>query len=224
MYNFRWSWELCLLISNCLLMLIQAIFYLTIDEVVVQEDTQRFNSLSESLTSVCRFLKKSGNWLWLLTLCLTSGAKYLTYLWLPYYFGKIGHEEHAATISFVYLLVTPFANLLFDSVSKRVAISEEYLVCIFLVFPVVILGALALFINPKSPIWLYMLMLILLSLAQGGPRLFLLSTERRKRAPGSLEFFIASVLKNVSVQPLGFISNISLGYLIERVNFVGCFT
>ena len=155
MYNFHWSWKTCIIISNSLSIVIQIIFYLT----------------------------EPGNILWLLTFSLLTGSKFLTYLWLPYYFGKIGYEEYAASISFVYLFVTPFASLLFNSVSRGVSMSEEYLVCIFLVFSVGGLSVLSFFMNDESAIWIYIVMLIVVSMSQGGPRMFFGSTEIRKRAP-----------------------------------------
>ena len=107
---------------------------------------------------------------------LLSSMKYLTALWLPYYFGKIGYEEYAATISFVYLLAGPFASLLFNKVSNIISINEEYLVCIFLMLSVIVLVILGFLLHKNSAMVVYMVMLILLSLCQGGPRLYLVST------------------------------------------------
>ena len=84
----------------------------------------------------------------------------------------------------VYIVSTTFAVLFFNFVAKRVAASEETLTCYFLVGSVVILGGLCLVPDEKDSMAVYIVLLALLALSQGGPNNFTLTTEIRKRAPG----------------------------------------
>ena len=97
-------------------------------------------------------------------------------LWLPYYFGKIGFEQYAAIITFVYPVSSPFSVLLYNFVAKRVSISEEYLMCLFLALSTFILGGLSFLPSENLSIAIYMILLALVSLAQGGPRNFAITT------------------------------------------------